>query len=149
MACQAGATIRMRIFGIWQRRPRQPAVAGGVVAIDSIEGELELITCSCEPARDPLSVVLASTVLVRPKLKTPPTPVPARAAVPNRVTTETIAPSTTPVKNDLSELTPEQAEGLRRSLACFRQRRRTRSNRECATEILGQLVRAPRELRRR
>jgi len=60
---------------------------------------LELLTCSCRPAVDPESVVRAFTELVLPRLKIPPTPVPASATEAVSVTIETTAPITTPEKN--------------------------------------------------
>src|SRR4029079_9564010 len=57
---------------------------------------LVLVTWSCFPALAPVSVVVALTLFVLPRLNTPPTPVPATAADDNNKPTDTTDPKMTP-----------------------------------------------------
>ena len=56
-----------------------------------------LLTSSIELVAVPFSLLVASTVFVWPRLKMPPTPVPATAVLATSTSMETAAPSTMPL----------------------------------------------------
>src|SRR5215475_7641794 len=60
---------------------------------------LELVTASMEPLAEPRRLLLALTVLVRPRLNTAPTPVPASALVAVKQAIAVIAPTAVPLTN--------------------------------------------------